>query len=544
MPQNAKKIRVTALLLVLCFALVATSKIGVTKASPVEEPIRISVEVEGTDKIQRNGTVYTLTDNIVGSLDDGWSGLLTVVMPNVIIDGAGFTIHGDGKGYGVMIRQNNVTVKNLNIENFLVGISFFGADHPNDLMPYNQKILNNTIATVDTDEASSRNYMGFGIYAEYANNTVISGNTITTTNPEKGIYLGRGCYNNTLINNKLVGCGLNVYRPGDNSILNNTIDGKPILQFNSVSNQLVADAEQVVLFNCTNMTIKNVHPSSNYRYAIQLTETRNSTITDCEGRIFLANSDSNVICSNNLQSIELVACNHNKIFTNTITDTSTCIMFTDSCNYNDIYGNILSKSSMGIQFAYSGMSQHNDIYWNIITNSTVGIESAYSTKSSIHDNHIADCNIGIRLRGTDQNRIFQNNITRCRYAVWIIGSDNVIYNNNFIENKQQVIIEHMTLFSSTIILEYSTNNTFNLGYPVGGNFWSNYNGTDTNGDNIGDTPYIINENNTDHHPLMTPVDITSIPEFPSWIVLPMLLTATLMATVYRKKMPRTQTPST
>ncbi len=49
-----------------------------------------------------------------------------------------------------------------------------------------------------------------------------------------------------------------------------------------------------------------------------------------------------------------------------------------------------------------------------------------------------------------------------------------------------------------------SNNTWDDGYPNGGNYWSNYTGSDENGDGIGDTPHAIDADNQDDHPLMNP----------------------------------------
>jgi hypothetical protein len=64
------------------------------------------------------------------------------------------------------------------------------------------------------------------------------------------------------------------------------------------------------------------------------------------------------------------------------------------------------------------------------------------------------------------------------------------------------------------------------------NYWSDYNGIDADGDEIGDTPYVINNENQDNHPLMEPIEI---PEFPSWTILLLLLVVTVIAMFIKEK---------
>jgi putative cofactor-binding repeat protein/parallel beta-helix repeat protein len=566
-----KSASLLVLLLVFSFVIVAFSEVRMAKADPVFGIIRIMPDgtVEGTDKIQRNGDVYTFTGDVNGYLNNEWGdleGFLLVMKDNVVVDGAGHTLQCNGTGVGIFVRSMyNVTVKNFNLEGFSVGVSSYVMD-PVVPLEYpmerghalNCQILNNTITVVDNGSLMSGDLGGWGIYVEFADNTVVSGNTIASSNPQKGICCGTGCINTTLADNFLVGCGMHLFHLGTTTLHNNTVDGKPIVSVDGGSNQVIEDAEQVFLFNCSNMTVKNISPAANYTNTVQLEETAFSEVTGCRGNIVLTGSNNNTVHGNSPKSIKLTGSNYNSIADNIIVDSGVCIMVYGSSSYNEIFGNILLNSStspeadalfasgrntVGIRLgdALLGGSQYNNIYLNILMNHIVGIECDVSSNNSIHENYIADSNVGISLSGSYQNRVYQNNITNCLTAVSIRGSHNVFYNNNFVENSNQVSIRHTYLFTSDIITEYSTNNTFNLDLPTGGNYWSNYNGTDTDGDGVGDTPYTINQDTVDSHPLMEPhenpvLEIPeTIPEFPSWIILYLFFVATLVGVVAKRK---------
>ncbi|MCK4333140.1 MAG: hypothetical protein KAV40_06125, partial [Thermoplasmatales archaeon] len=81
--NRGTRLTTLVLLLILCSVLVFLPNIGVVEASGTVY-IRADGSVEGTDKIQRDGNVYTFTDDIYESL--------VVERDDVVVDGAGYSI--------------------------------------------------------------------------------------------------------------------------------------------------------------------------------------------------------------------------------------------------------------------------------------------------------------------------------------------------------------------------------------------------------------------------------------------------------------------
>jgi parallel beta-helix repeat protein len=130
-----KKTAVSAivLLLLLTSMLSSTFIIQPVRASGTIY-IRADGSVEGTDKIEGDGDVYTFTDNI----DDK----IVVKRDNIIIDGAGYTLQGTGSGTGIDLSgRTNVTVQNLQIKNFKFGV-YLGSSSNNEF--FHNNLIDNT----------------------------------------------------------------------------------------------------------------------------------------------------------------------------------------------------------------------------------------------------------------------------------------------------------------------------------------------------------------------------------------------------------------
>lgn len=129
---------------------------------------------------------------------------------------------------------------------------------------------------------------------------------------------------------------------------------------------------------------------------------------------------------------------------------------------------------------------------NIIRKSSHGLKMRTTNDSLIADNIIVDNTDGILITNGDGDKIVGNlikNNTNGAVATFTAGFITTIFNrfyhNNFVDNPRQA---------------YSLNPTTKWDNGAEGNYWSDYNGQDLNGDGIGDTntPHL----GLDYYPLM------------------------------------------
>jgi hypothetical protein len=184
--------------------------------------INLDGSVTGTDKIQRAGNVYTLTDNLHNLP-------IEVLRDNIIFDGGGFTLQGPG-GYPTPAALNlsctNVVVRNFTVEGWEVGIlSAFNNNlitsnnltgNERNIAVYADKcnITNNNLANaayefriIGNNNIIFQNTIensAFAFWITNSSGTIISANNITSSNPTVFTtdFSGFQVYHNNFVNTK------------------------------------------------------------------------------------------------------------------------------------------------------------------------------------------------------------------------------------------------------------------------------------------------------------------------------------------------------
>ncbi len=210
---------------------------------------------------------------------------------------------------------------------------------------------------------------------------------------------------------------------------------------------------------------------------------------------------------------------YNNIISNSITGANhNGITLLGGSTFNVVYDNILTDATDGIGVNGDGnVIAKNDItviggaiYIDGGSNNTIcansisdggGIAVTKGYNNIIRANYIANNRVGATIGNAQSEVDYMNHGP--------VTANNKVYHNNFVNNVFQVKTDFPPGYTV-----YSTDFWDN---GTEGNFWSDYTGIDNNGDGIGDTPYEIDVSRSDHYPLMSPFDISSVNvELPEW----------------------------
>jgi parallel beta-helix repeat protein len=499
--------------------------------------------------ITRMGEVYSLTDNIV-------SYTLAVERDNVTVDGSGHSLLGINNLAGVFVQEHSgITLRNLNISGFSYGVLFTWFSYGDTSRQRSNTVSNNKLSN-----------NSYGIYInDFSSGDTVSENTLTnnTHGIYLGSCSNNFLRNNRMDNNTY---GLFVYgasaKTAANDIDNsNTVDGKPVIYWvNQKNKEIPLDIGYLALVNCNNMTIQNLDLTHKGQgmllVGLKDSIIVNNKIAENDNGIWLVQSQNNTIfgnifAGNKHDALYISSSSNNRITRNNFTDNGlsgtpaaqvldatgqAAVWLTDSSN-NIISNNTIEGNGEGICLQRSqsniigtnylagnnGTAMHfydctlNNITSNtIISNNDWAIKLWSSNQNTVYANFLANNSWGILLDAAAENKITENMIVNS--AGWAIqlksSSDsfmssvnNIIFHNNFINNQQSdgldVSIPGIWTYPGGYVA--GVGNIWDDGYE--GNYWSDYltrypNATEIPGTGTGNTPFAINENNIDNHPLL------------------------------------------
>ena len=390
-------------------------------------------------------------ENMNSTIIDGFGvGTVVTIFANGV-EITAVTIRNSGNSWrekdaGVKVRGNHTRIiSDIIIDNGYIGIDFYSSCC---------NVISGSIISDNSQE---------GIKLVNSRNNNISYSIIT--NNGDGISLDHSS-NSTIINNSIINNnegGIELHKCDNINITANVITGNRwtggiylddiyvvddpnreiIISYNNISSNNVG----ILFFNSNNNTIIGNTISENGNNGISVIELKNSIIAH------------NTITSNGNKGIHLSGTSdqfssNNTITNNVINNNDNGGIHIDWKNINNIISNNTVTYNLCYGILLSSFNKNN-----IITNNTI-----------IHDNSNAGSGINIERVNNTNNRIFYNNFINKQHA--IDDSNNIWYN---VKTKK-------------------------------GNYWSSYDGKDSDGDGIGDTPYYIPGagNNKDEYPVMKP----------------------------------------
>lgn len=270
--------------------------------------------------------------------------------------------------------------------------------------------------------------------------------------------IGLRSHNNNIINNRIEGEG-GIWSVHSNG---NRIDGNELYSNDGIwlqgynTNNIVTNNIIVGMDRPTCVGIRSILAINNVY--------TNNVVQNFRVNILLSATNNCIVANNNISGMRPNSADN---------DTSAGGIVMYQANNNTIINNTISAVNFG-GITLFGSSSNNLIQANSIANIEKGIEIYYKSNSNlIVNNHVSSNSIGIILDNASYNRLYQNN------------------------------------FSGNAVQGYD-DKTNHWQYQGEGNYWSDYTGSDQNGDGIGDTPHRIDPKGIDPYPAINSFNVVPV----------------------------------
>lgn len=308
-------------------------------------------------------------------------------------------------------------------------------------------------------------------------------------------------HHNSALDCTIEDCGGMGYRIGNSS--NNTLEEVTVRTTGDVGINITSWSNFNKVLNCTveDTTDKGIYIQGCHHNEIKDSTIRQSTLKGSIEGISVMDSDDILISGNTLDSC------------------GSWGIYARQSDALTIDGNRVEDSTISTYGGINLYSSNNSVVSNNeLFSNHYGIDLYNTSFNTLTGNRTFQIEYGINVENSNTISIQNGVSNRDKNGIKVESSANVTINNNSfqdndevqlaLELSQQCHIYHNDFIASAVTVSDTNANSWDNGYPSGGNYWATYTGEDLDNDGIGDTPVVIPPGtNSDDYPLMAPANL-------------------------------------